>query len=49
MFLYCYVVRGGVFDGLAGLYYALQRTAAELILSMYLVEARLSGGATPDR
>lgn len=49
MFLYCYVVRGGVFDGLAGLHYALQRAAAELILSMYLVEARLSGGATPDR
>lgn len=50
MFLYCYLVRGGVFDGVAGLYYALQRSAAELILSMYLIEARLFGGAdAPDR
>lgn len=47
MFVYCYVVRGGALDGLAGLYYALQRSAAELILSMYLVEHRLFG-APPD-
>jgi glycosyltransferase involved in cell wall biosynthesis len=40
MFLYCYVVRGGVLDGRAGLYYALQRAAAELILSLHLVERR---------
>jgi len=49
MFLYCYVVRGGVFDGVAGLYYALQRSAAELILSMYLLEDRLAGGAASRR
>jgi glycosyltransferase involved in cell wall biosynthesis len=41
MFLYCYVVRGGVLDGKAGLYYALQRSAAELVLSLYLLERRL--------
>ena len=45
IFVYCYLVRGGVFDGRAGLYYALQRSAAELILSIYLVERRLLGGA----
>lgn len=38
MFCYCYFLRGGVLDGTAGLFYALQRTAAELLLSLYLVE-----------
>jgi glycosyltransferase involved in cell wall biosynthesis len=47
MFLYCYLVRGGVLDGWAGLYYALQRSAAELILSLYLVERSLLGGGAP--
>lgn len=41
MFIYCYFVRGGVLDGKAGLYYALQRSAAELILSLYLIRRRL--------
>jgi glycosyltransferase involved in cell wall biosynthesis len=41
MFVYCYFVRGGVLDGTAGLFYALQRTAAELLLSLYLVERML--------
>lgn len=43
MFVFCLIGRGGVLDGLAGLYYALQRTAAELILSLSLVERRLLG------
>jgi glycosyltransferase involved in cell wall biosynthesis len=43
VFLHCLLVRGGIFDGRAGLYYALQRAAAELILSMTLVERRLRG------
>lgn len=43
MFVYCYLIRGGILDGTAGLYYALQRAAAELILAMYLVEHRLAG------
>jgi len=43
MFVYCYLLRGGVLDGRKGLYYALQRTAAEVILSLYLLEARLRG------
>lgn len=37
MFLYCYLVRGGILDGKAGLFYALQRAASELILSLFLV------------
>jgi glycosyltransferase involved in cell wall biosynthesis len=41
MFLYCYVVRGGILDGRAGLFYALQRAVAEGILSLFLVRRRL--------
>ena len=37
IFVYCYVFRGGMFDGKAGLFYALQRAASELILSLFLV------------
>jgi len=36
MFLYCLFARGGVLDGKRGLYYAMQRTLAELLLSLYL-------------
>ena len=43
MFVYCYILRGGVLDGWAGLLYALQRAASELILSMFLVERMLRG------
>jgi glycosyltransferase involved in cell wall biosynthesis len=39
---YCLVVRGGVFDGLAGFYYAFQRALAELMLSLYLFEHSFS-------
>jgi len=35
---YCLVVRGGILDGWAGCYYAFQRMAAELMLSLYLIE-----------
>ena len=37
MFFYCYFLRGGILDGKSGLFYALQRTASELILSLFLV------------
>lgn len=47
MFVYCYVARGGVFDGAAGLFYALQRSAAELILSLFLVHRRAARGDKP--
>jgi glycosyltransferase involved in cell wall biosynthesis len=35
---YCLILRGGVFDGWAGFYYAFQRMLAELMLSIYLIE-----------
>jgi glycosyltransferase involved in cell wall biosynthesis len=38
---YCLIVRGGMFDGWPGFYYAFQRMLAELMLSLYLIEARL--------
>jgi len=41
VFVYCLFVRGGILDGPAGLFYALQRAAAELILSMTIVERKL--------
>ncbi len=43
MFVYCYLVRGGILDGRAGLLYALQRATAEAILSLFLVARRLPG------
>lgn len=39
---YCLIVRAGIFDGWAGFYYAFQRTTAELMLSLYLIENRRS-------
>lgn len=39
---YCLVVRAGILDGWAGFYYAFQRTVAELMLSLYLIENRRS-------
>jgi glycosyltransferase involved in cell wall biosynthesis len=40
---YSLFVAGGILDGWPGLYYALQRGAAELILSLKIVELRLRG------
>jgi glycosyltransferase involved in cell wall biosynthesis len=40
-FVYCLTVRGGLLDGWPGLYYALQRTAAEAILSLTLMKRRV--------
>lgn len=37
---YCLFVRGGIFDGWPGFYYAFQRTLAELMLSLYLLDSR---------
>ena len=47
MFFYCYILRGGILDGRAGLFYALQRAASELILSMFLVERMLRESLGP--
>jgi glycosyltransferase involved in cell wall biosynthesis len=40
--LRCLFVGGGILDGWPGVYYALQRATAELILSLTLLERRLS-------
>jgi hypothetical protein len=41
-FARCLFVGGGILDGWPGVFYALQRAAAELILSLTLLERRLS-------
>jgi glycosyltransferase involved in cell wall biosynthesis len=38
--IYCLVIKGGIFDGWQGWYYAFQRTLAELLLSIHLIEAK---------
>jgi glycosyltransferase involved in cell wall biosynthesis len=50
MLVYCLIFRGGVLDGWAGFYYAFQRSLAELMLSLYLLDndlrTRFSTGET---
>jgi len=41
MFVYVFVLRGGLLDGWHGLFYALQRAFAELLLSLELLERKL--------
>lgn len=38
VFFYCLLAKGGLLDGRRGLFYALQRAVAEVILSAFLVE-----------
>lgn len=38
---YCLVLKGGLLDGWNGWYYALQRTLAEILLSLHLIEAEI--------
>jgi glycosyltransferase involved in cell wall biosynthesis len=45
MFVYVYLIRGAILDGRQGLYYALQRAYAELLLSIELLDRRLRGGS----
>ena len=42
--VYLLLVKGLLLDGRAGLYYALQRATAELLLSLHLLEQRLGRG-----
>jgi glycosyltransferase involved in cell wall biosynthesis len=44
MLFYCLIIRGGVLDGWAGFYYAFQRTLAETMLSLFLLEHDLRKG-----
>lgn len=39
---YCAFVKGNILDGKAGLYYVMQRTLAELLLSLHLLHRRLT-------
>jgi len=41
MLFYCLIIRGGVLDGWAGFYYAFQRSLAELMLSLYMLDRDL--------
>jgi glycosyltransferase involved in cell wall biosynthesis len=38
--IYCLIIKGGIFDGWQGWYYAFQRTLAELLLSIHLIETK---------
>lgn len=42
---YCLIIRGGIFDGRAGFYYAFQRALAELMLSLHLLDHDLQSAA----
>lgn len=42
---YCLFWKGGIMDGWRGLYYAFQRLVAELLLALFLIEARCGGAA----
>jgi glycosyltransferase involved in cell wall biosynthesis len=37
--IYCLIVKGGILDGWQGWYYAFQRTLAELLLAIHIIEA----------
>jgi glycosyltransferase involved in cell wall biosynthesis len=37
--VYCLIIKGGILDGWQGWYYAFQRTLAELLLSIHMIEA----------
>ena len=43
-FFYALLVRGLILDGRAGLHYCFQRTAAEFILKLYLIDHKLARG-----
>lgn len=46
---YALIVRGGVLDGWPGFFYAGQRTLAELLLSLYLIEHDFDAATEPRR
>ncbi|WP_099237306.1 glycosyltransferase family 2 protein [Synechococcus sp. BDU 130192] len=49
IFFYCLILKGGIFDGWHGWYYAFQRVFAETLLSLRLIEADLSDLSTTTR
>jgi hypothetical protein len=36
--VYCLILKGGIFDGWHGWYYAFQRVLAEILLSIHIIE-----------
>lgn len=48
MFLYCLIIRGGIFDGRSGWFYAFQRMTTESMLSLFLLEHDLRFGRVRD-
>jgi len=44
MFFYCLFGKGLIFNGRAGLFYSLQRTMAEAVLALMLIESKISRG-----
>lgn len=48
MMFYCLLIRGGIFDGWAGIYYAFERTLAELMLSLHLIRNLLGQPARAE-
>lgn len=42
IFIYCLTVKGGIFDGWRGWYYAMQRALAEFLLAIRLIEHELN-------
>jgi hypothetical protein len=49
VFFYCLFGKGLIADGKAGLFYALQRSVAEAILSLLALEQQLRSSAPPKR
>lgn len=47
--LYCLIIERGLLDGWAGWYYAWQRTLAEIMLSIRLIEAQMHQGSDEDQ
>lgn len=48
VFLYSLLGKGVILDGWPGWYYTVQRTVAELLLSLRLIEAKLAGSQTSN-
>jgi glycosyltransferase involved in cell wall biosynthesis len=46
--LYCLILKGGLFQGRAGWFYAFQRMTAELILSLHLVAPEFMSGSAEE-
>lgn len=45
MLFYCLILKGGLLDGWSGMFYAMQRTYAEILLALEILEQRLNRAA----